>query len=252
MNEIASDSRRRFLKTLVLGTAASTLATGEWFGALVADVRPVGDNETGRLRLRLTDFPALKNVNGSVRIGGSSISGDFPLGLYPIIINRAANNVFYALDSRCSHADCAVRAYNATSRVCVCPCHGSRYAIDGKVVTGPASFPLISYPITFDGQDTLTIELPTYAFAMDGRIVDASESPAPRFRIDFYAQPGTDYQILFRKSQNDVWAAISFATTPTGIANKTAFAGRDADATVYVDRVEATGFYAVAVKFKTV
>ncbi|HVY68827.1 MAG TPA: Rieske 2Fe-2S domain-containing protein [Verrucomicrobiae bacterium] len=252
MNSIPTDSRRNFLRLLAFGTASSTLGTSEWFGTLLADVRPVGDDEISQLRLKVSDFPALKNANGSVRIGGSRIVSDFPLGQYPLLITRGANNQFFALNSRCSHEDCAVRSYSASARSYTCPCHNSRYAMDGSVIVGPASFPLTSYKITFDGNDQLVVDLPDYSFAMDAQVVSTGNTPSPRVAVTFYGQPSTSYQVLFRPTMNDSWTVVSFSTTATGTASATTFTGRDAFATVYVDRATEAGFYAVTVKFAVV
>ncbi|MEV0634170.1 FAD-dependent oxidoreductase [Streptomyces sp. NPDC050619] len=47
----------------------------------------------------------------------------------------------HALSPRCTHLGCLV-AFNAAERAWECPCHGSRFDTDGKVVHGPATRPL--------------------------------------------------------------------------------------------------------------
>ncbi len=44
----------------------------------------------------------------------------------------------HILNPVCTHAKCIVN-WNATERTWDCPCHGARYDIDGKVLTGPAT-----------------------------------------------------------------------------------------------------------------
>lgn len=41
--------------------------------------------------------------------------------------------------TRCTHFNCQIK-YNSTAKVFECPCHGSRYDVDGHVLYGPASF----------------------------------------------------------------------------------------------------------------
>ena len=42
-----------------------------------------------------------------------------------------------AVDARCSHLGCLVE-WNGAERSWDCPCHGSRFEVDGAVITGPA------------------------------------------------------------------------------------------------------------------
>ncbi|GAA2433262.1 FAD-dependent oxidoreductase [Actinomadura vinacea] len=44
----------------------------------------------------------------------------------------------HVVSARCTHMACLV-AFNATERVWECPCHGSRFAVDGSVLQGPAT-----------------------------------------------------------------------------------------------------------------
>lgn len=47
----------------------------------------------------------------------------------------------HALSARCTHLGCLV-AFNEAETAWECPCHGSRFGIDGEVVQGPALRPL--------------------------------------------------------------------------------------------------------------
>jgi len=48
---------------------------------------------------------------------------------------------FRALSSVCTHLGCITR-YQPDAHQIACPCHGSRFALDGEVVAGPAPLPL--------------------------------------------------------------------------------------------------------------
>jgi Rieske Fe-S protein len=51
------------------------------------------------------------------------------------------DGVIWAMSSRCTHLGCAV-SLDEGGRGFVCPCHGSRYGVDGAVLQGPADEPL--------------------------------------------------------------------------------------------------------------
>lgn len=47
----------------------------------------------------------------------------------------------HAFSAICTHQGCAV-TWNQSEQAWDCPCHGSRFSTDGKVVKGPATEPL--------------------------------------------------------------------------------------------------------------
>jgi nitrite reductase/ring-hydroxylating ferredoxin subunit len=50
---------------------------------------------------------------------------------------RDPDGRLHAVSGRCTHLGCLV-AWNAAERTWDCPCHGSRYSYEGKVIQGPA------------------------------------------------------------------------------------------------------------------
>lgn len=55
-----------------------------------------------------------------------------------IVVN--ADNEFKIFSSRCSHLGCTINKIENENLVC--PCHGSTYNLNGKVIKGPASNPM--------------------------------------------------------------------------------------------------------------
>jgi glycine/D-amino acid oxidase-like deaminating enzyme/nitrite reductase/ring-hydroxylating ferredoxin subunit len=62
-------------------------------------------------------------------------------GLQQHAAYRAPDGVVTELSARCTHLGCIV-AWNPVASTWDCPCHGSRFGIDGEVITGPATTPL--------------------------------------------------------------------------------------------------------------
>jgi glycine/D-amino acid oxidase-like deaminating enzyme/nitrite reductase/ring-hydroxylating ferredoxin subunit len=56
-------------------------------------------------------------------------------------VYRDADGTVYAVSLRCTHLGCILR-FNSAERSWDCPCHGSRFDIDGSVLEGPATRPL--------------------------------------------------------------------------------------------------------------
>lgn len=54
---------------------------------------------------------------------------------------RDEDGALHGLSARCTHLGCLVH-FNDGERAWECPCHGSRFAVDGSVVQGPANRPL--------------------------------------------------------------------------------------------------------------
>ncbi len=54
-----------------------------------------------------------------------------------IALYKDEQHQLHALNSLCTHIDCTVN-WNATEKTWDCPCHGSRFSIDGEMLTAPA------------------------------------------------------------------------------------------------------------------
>ena len=54
---------------------------------------------------------------------------------------REPDGVLHAVSLSCTHLGCLLR-FNGAETSWDCPCHGSRFAVDGEVLEGPATKPL--------------------------------------------------------------------------------------------------------------
>jgi Rieske Fe-S protein len=58
-----------------------------------------------------------------------------------VAASRDADGTVHAVSATCTHLGCRV-AWNRAERSWDCPCHGSRFGPDGRVLQGPAVQPL--------------------------------------------------------------------------------------------------------------
>lgn len=129
-------NRRECLKALA---AASALVAG-LPGALAA---------AKRISISLDLVERLKTVGGSAYLKVKERE---------LIFIRDSEETVKVLDPLCTHKKCTVE-YDSGSRTLVCPCHGSQYALSGKVLKGPAKAALTNYEATLaDGQITISLE----------------------------------------------------------------------------------------------
>jgi len=93
----------------------------------------VGDRLRDRGARELADLAP--GEGGIVRHGDERVAG-----------YRDDDGSLIAVSPTCTHMGCRVR-FNAAERTWDCPCHGSRYAVDGSVLEGPAVHRLERKPL---------------------------------------------------------------------------------------------------------
>jgi cytochrome b6-f complex iron-sulfur subunit len=134
--------RRAFVRS---GTAALAVVLLPSCASLVTRRVPL---ENGRIRLSLRQHPELAEVRGSLRL--------MPEGWEdPVYLLVLDGGGFAAVSSICTHRGCTV---DLGGPGLACPCHGSQYDREGRVMRGPASRALTRYPVTANG-DELVIEV---------------------------------------------------------------------------------------------
>jgi len=85
--------------------------------------------------------------------GGDNAQGELAFGGF--VVKNAGKVDVFAIN--CSHLGCSV-ALNADAKSFDCPCHGSRFHLDGTVLHGPAAYPL-SHLTWAKGSDPATISI---------------------------------------------------------------------------------------------
>lgn len=124
--------RREFVTTcacLLAGGLVSACAS------LVARPVPITD---GRIRVTLADHPELARSQGALKV--------LPHGATnPLYVLRLDNGQFAVISPICTHQGCTVDIQGPRL---VCPCHGSTYDREGRVLRGPAERSLANFTTT--------------------------------------------------------------------------------------------------------
>jgi glycine/D-amino acid oxidase-like deaminating enzyme/nitrite reductase/ring-hydroxylating ferredoxin subunit len=88
-------------------------------------------------------------VGDRVRVGPLASPADLAPGTGAVVGGRGQQRAVYrdetgtlhVLSARCTHLGCIVH-FDDAERAWACPCHGSRFGVDGSVLQGPANRPL--------------------------------------------------------------------------------------------------------------
>lgn len=80
-------------------------------------------------------------------------TADVPVGsgviVDEVVVTQPSAGVFKGFSSTCTHAGCAVN--EVAGGTINCPCHGSKFNLDGTVANGPATRPLDAQAVTVQG-----------------------------------------------------------------------------------------------------
>jgi Rieske Fe-S protein len=146
-------SRRRFVKQ-----ASSLAVFGGTLGAILQGCGGVTSP---------SDVPALQTVNGTRVAGGVTVAIDASSPLSAVgsaalvrtsigdfLVGHTGQDSFIALTAVCTHETCTITGFGNQNYVC--PCHGSTFDLNGRVLGGPAPAALRQYSTQFSG-GTLTI-----------------------------------------------------------------------------------------------
>ncbi len=88
-------------------------------------------------------------------------AADYPPGSHTLVAEGAALLIhdeagFHALSTTCTHLGCRI---NFEAEGFLCPCHGSRFSLQGVVLNGPAQENLHSLEVTFSPNEHLILRL---------------------------------------------------------------------------------------------
>jgi len=88
--------------------------------------------------------PATKAIakTSDVPVGSGVIVGE-------VVVTQPSAGVFKGFSAKCTHKGCTVD--KVADGTIDCPCHGSKFNLDGSVANGPAQEPLATENVTVQG-----------------------------------------------------------------------------------------------------
>lgn len=145
-------NRRAFLAKGAAAAAAAAVAAGCGNGIFGPPLptHGAGGVPSGTLTITVSQYPALATVDKLVQLDLDRA------------VARTGASTFRALSTICTHQGCDAAV--TTANIIECPCHQSRFNVDGTVINGPDGAPASSIrslavlPTTYNAQtDELTI-----------------------------------------------------------------------------------------------
>ena len=137
-------SRQKMLLGAGLGFVATVVAACSTYGK-----KPEATSEPG------TTTGAAPAPGGPAAPAADVIAktSDVPVGsgviVDKIVVTQPSAGVFKGFSATCTHAGCTVN--KVADGTIDCPCHGSKFNLDGSVANGPAAKPLEPAAVTVQG-----------------------------------------------------------------------------------------------------
>lgn len=130
-------SRKSVIVGAGVGLAAATLAA-----CSSGDSGDSGDSAGESSEAASAPAPEELTTTADVPVGSGIIVGE-------TIITQPVAGDFKAFSAVCTHSGCLINA--VADGTLNCPCHGSKFSLDGAMVRGPAARPLTEETITVQG-----------------------------------------------------------------------------------------------------
>jgi Rieske Fe-S protein len=134
--------RKQFLIGTGLSAVAATMAACSTYGK-----QPEAAEETSAPPAGDQALPAdVIAKTADVPVGGGVIVDE-------TVVTQPAPGDFKGFSSTCTHAGCTLR--DVAGGTINCPCHGSKFNLDGTVANGPATKPLQSKSVSVQGESVV-------------------------------------------------------------------------------------------------
>ncbi|WP_099038884.1 ubiquinol-cytochrome c reductase iron-sulfur subunit [Mycobacterium neglectum] len=129
--------RQKVLIGAGLGLVASVLAACTTYGK-----KPEASGDTATTGGTAAELDNVITTTTDVPVGSGVIVGE-------VVVTQAAAGDFKGFSSTCTHAGCTLN--EVVDGTINCPCHGSKFNLDGSVAQGPATKPLESKAVEVQG-----------------------------------------------------------------------------------------------------
>ena len=128
-------SRKQFFKRI--GLASVIPLAGIWYST----------SKRSELREKLTS---------KITIPANLPSG---ISFFGAVIVSKNEQQIKVLSAKCTHLGCIIN--KTEDNILICPCHGSQYNLEGKVIKGPANKSLMSLPFKINSKTgEITVDVP--------------------------------------------------------------------------------------------
>jgi glycine/D-amino acid oxidase-like deaminating enzyme/nitrite reductase/ring-hydroxylating ferredoxin subunit len=150
---ITGDSGNGMTHTTIGAMIISDMITGvknKWediYSPSRITLNATGDflKEAGNMAYQYLDWIAAQDLQNTADLPAGE-GGVLSSGLRKIAVYRDYDNSLRAFSAVCTHLGCIVK-WNSDEQSFDCPCHGSRFAVDGTVINGPAKSDLAKIKI---------------------------------------------------------------------------------------------------------
>ncbi|MDT5235018.1 MAG: hypothetical protein QOF47_1005 [Mycobacterium sp.] len=139
-------SRQKVLLGAGLGLVTAVVAACSTYGK-----KPEAAGESSTT----TAAPAAPSASGGPASAAKAIAktSDVPVGsgviVGDVVVTQPSAGEFKGFSARCTHKGCTVD--KVADGTIDCPCHGSKFNLDGTVAKGPAQKPLEAQAVTVQG-----------------------------------------------------------------------------------------------------
>ncbi|PMB39969.1 cytochrome B6 [Fischerella thermalis CCMEE 5205] len=140
-------NRREFIGWVGVGSLASSLPV------VIAACSSETKSQVTTTPPRADGFQVVGTV-ADLEKNGQLLNGETAAGKVLIVKDPSNTSQIIAVNPTCTHKGCVV-GWNQDQSSFVCPCHGSKFASDGKVTNGPAEKPLSTYTAKVEGKEVL-------------------------------------------------------------------------------------------------